>query len=77
MRLIKKNFKYYASNTLIDREKRALTRHYFLLTENGQKFENREPNKFKSLKWVKWTKVIMFINLSDKNTIERLFNSIY
>ncbi len=76
VRLIKKNFKYYASNTVIDREKRALTRHYFLLTENGQKFENREPNKFKSLKWVKWTKVIKFINPSDKNTIERLFNSI-
>ena len=76
VRLIKKNFKYYASNTVIDSEKRALTRHYFLLNENGQKFENKEPDKFKSLKWVKWTKVIKFINPSDKNTIERLFNSI-
>ncbi len=76
VRLIKNNFKYYASNTVIDSEKRALTRHYFLLTENGQKFENREPNKFKSLKWVKWTKAIKFINPADKNTIERLFNSI-
>ena len=43
---------------------------------NGQKFENKEPNKFKSLKWVKWTKAIKFINPSDKNVIERLFNSI-
>jgi len=70
------NIKYYASNTIVDSNKNALTRHYFLLIKNGQKFENKEPNKFKSLKWVKWTKAIKHINPSDKNTIERFFNSI-
>ncbi len=74
--LTKNSIKYYSSTTIIDNNKNALTRHYFLLVTNGQKFENREPNKFKSLKWVKWTKAIKFINPSDKNTIERLFNSI-
>jgi ADP-ribose pyrophosphatase YjhB (NUDIX family) len=70
------NIKYYASNTLVDHTKNTLTRHYFLLITRGQKFKNKEPNKFKSLKWVKWTKAIKFINPSDKNVIERLFNSI-
>jgi ADP-ribose pyrophosphatase YjhB (NUDIX family) len=70
------NIKYYASTTIVDSNKSALTRHYFLLIKNGQKFENKEPNKFKALKWVKWTKAIKFINPSDKNVIERLFNSI-
>ena len=74
--LTMENIKYYASTTIIDSNKNALTRHYFLLIKNGQKFENNEPNKFKSLKWVKWTKAIKFINPSDKNVIERLFSTI-
>ncbi|MDB9723640.1 NUDIX domain-containing protein [Polaribacter sp.] len=74
--LTNENIKYYASTTIVDSNKNALTRHYFLLIKNGQKYENKEPDKFKSLKWVKWTKAIKFINSSDKNVIERLFNSI-
>ena len=70
------NIKYHASSTKIDSKKNALTRHYFLLIKNGQKFENKEPKNFKSLQWIEWAKVLKFINHSDKNIIERFFKNI-
>ncbi|WP_298900888.1 NUDIX hydrolase [uncultured Psychroserpens sp.] len=74
--LNKNHFKYYTTNTIINGDKNALSRHYFILTKKEQKFINKEPEKFKSLKWVKWTKVIKFTNSFDKNIIERLFNTL-
>ncbi|MBV1922784.1 MAG: NUDIX hydrolase [Flavobacteriaceae bacterium] len=68
------DIKFFFSSTQIESNQNALTRHYFLLIKKEHKFENKELEKFKSLKWVEWKKVVKFINESDKNAIESLFN---
>lgn len=71
--LITGDMRYYSSSMIIGKKKEEI-RYYYLLLNNNLEFINMEPQNFKSIKWVKWTKAMKYLNKHDKNTVERFYN---
>lgn len=56
-----------------EQEENDFKKHYFVHSREIKKVKNKEPEKFKKVRWILWNKALEYLDKLDRNAVEFYF----
>ncbi len=73
LKLTKQDLEYQCSITINLKNKKKISKHYFVCSDYTKPFLLAEPHKFRKIEWVYWKDTLDFLSKSDRKVVKSLF----